>query len=192
MKKAAVVVSALTLLLMACNNETKDSVEKADSANAAKTDSPGVSNQPIIADEESSSFMVRAADGGMTEVQLGQMAQGKATDAKVKDFAAMMVHDHSATNDKVKMLAGQRNVTLPDSISADNKKKADDLSKKTGKAFDKAYMDEMVKAHESTVDLFEKAAGKVNDTEVKTFINNTLPKVKTHLDSARAIRKGLK
>ena len=192
MKKAAAVLSALTLIMGACNNETKDSVEKADSANTAKMDSPGTGNQPIRADEESSSFMVRAADGGMTEVHLARMAESKATDAKVKGFAAMMVQDHSAANEKVKMLANQRNVTLPDSISADNKKKAEDLGRKTGKAFDKAFMDVMVKDHESAVDLFEKSGDKVNDTDVKTFINNTLPKIKMHLDSARTIRKSLK
>jgi len=192
MKKAAVALSALTLIVSACNNETKDSVEKADSSDTAKTDSPGVSNQPIRADEESSSFMVRAADGGMTEVQLSRMAQSKASDAKVKGFAAIMVQDHSAANDQVNMLAGQRNVTLPDSMSTDNKKKADELNKKTGKAFDKAFMDAMVKDHEAAVNLFEKSGDKVNDTDVKTFINNTLPKIKMHLDSAKAIRKSLK
>jgi putative membrane protein len=192
MKKVMVVFSAATIVLWACNNDAKDSVEKADSANKAKIDSPETTSQPIKADEESASFMVKAADGGMTEVQLGQLAQNKAVGAKVKNFASMMVQDHSAANDQVKGLARQRNVTLPDSISDDNKKKVNDLSKKTGKAFDKAYMDDMVKGHESTVDLFEKSADKVNDSEVKTFINNMLPKIKMHLDSARAIRKSLK
>ena len=192
MKKAAAVLSVLTFVIWGCNNESKDSVEKADSTNQAKIDSPGVTTQPIKADEETASFMVKAADAGMAEVQIGQMAQNKATNAKVKGFAAMMVRDHSAANDQVILLAGQRNVTLPDSISKDHKKLANDLSKKTGKAFDKAYMDAMVKGHESVADLFEKSGDKVNDTDVKTFINNTLPKIKMHLDSARAIRKTLK
>lgn len=192
MKNAAVVLSALTLIIGACNNESKDSVEKADSTNASKMDSTNANNAPIKADEETSSFLVRAADGGMAEVQLGQMAQNKATNVKVKDFAAMMVRDHSNANDQVKALASQRNVTLPDSISADHKKKVDDLNKKTGKAFDKAYMDAMVNGHQDVEDLFEKSADKVNDTDVKAFINNTLPKIKMHLDTAKAIRKGLK
>ena len=192
MKRVAAMLFITAVVAWACNSETKDSVEKADSTNTAKLDSPGASNQPIQADEASSSFLVRAADGGMTEVQLSQMAEQKGMNPKVKDFAAMMIHDHSAANDEVKMLAGQRNVTLPGSVGDDNKKKVDDLSKKTGKAFDKAYMDIMVKDHESTVDLFEKSGDKVNDTDVKTFINNTIPKIKTHLDSAKAIRKSLK
>jgi putative membrane protein len=104
----------------------------------------------------------------------------------------MMVRDHSAGNDQVKSLASQRNVVLPDSVSEDHMKMMNDLKKKTGKDFDKAYMDDMVKGHEKVVDMLEKSNDKVNDTEVKTFINNTLPKIKEHLDSAKAIRKSLK
>jgi putative membrane protein len=191
MKKVTAALLAMTVVICACNNESKDSVEKADSANKANIDSPGV-KRPVMADEETSSFLVKAANGGMTEVQLGQMAQQKGADQKVKDFAAMMVHDHSAVNEQVKALAAQRNVILPDSISDENKKEMNDLGKKIGRAFDKAYINAMVKGHESTIDLFEKAEEKVNDTEVRTFINNTLPKVRNHLDSAKAIQKSMK
>jgi putative membrane protein len=191
MKKIAAALFATGLVIWACNNETKDSVEKADSTNKANIDSPGVKH-PVMADEETSAFLVKAANGGMTEVQLGQIAQNKSTDQKVKDFGAMMVHDHSAVNDEVKILAAQRNVVLPDSIGDENKKEVNDLSKKTGHVFDKAYVSAMVKGHEATIDLFEKAEAKVNDTEVRIFINNTLPKVRNHLESIKAIQKSLK
>lgn len=191
MKTATVVLSALTMMLMACNNETKDSVEQADSANRARLDSPGTT-QPITTDEETSSFLVKAANGGMTEVQLGQVAQQKGTHQKVKDFGAMMVHDHSAVNEQVKTMAAQRNVTLPSAVSDENQKDITDLEKKSGNDFDRAYIKHMVAAHQSTIDMYESALNKINDTEVKTFINNALPKVKSHLDSAKAIQKTLR
>ncbi len=192
MKKITIVLSAMSLLLWACNNGTNDSVEKADSTNKANIDSPATKQDIVRTDQESSAFLVKAANGGMAEVQLGQIAEEKAMDQKVKDFGAMMVHDHSAVNDEVKALASQRNVTLPDSISKENKKEINDLGKKKGKDFDKAYISAMIKGHEATIDLFKKAGDKVNDTGVKIFINNTIPKVQTHLDSAKAIQKTLK
>lgn len=175
----------------ACNNQAKDSVDTADSINKANLDSPG-STQPVATDEATASFMVKAADGGMTEVQLAEMAQQKATNQRVKDFAAMMVHDHTAVNDQVKTMAAQRNVVLPTAVSDDHQKAISDLNSKTGKDFDKAFMDQMVKDHETTIDLFEDAANDVNDSEMKTLINNTLPKLKSHLDSAKEIQKALK
>jgi putative membrane protein len=189
MKTRVSLLLALTFVLLACNNESKDSVEKADSANEAKQDSM---QRPIVADEESSSFLVKAANGGMAEVGAGQMAQQKAVNQKVKDFASMMVHDHSAANDEVKTLAAKRNITLPDSVSDEKKQKAIELGKKTGKDFDKNFMATMVKDHEEAIDLFEKASGKVKDSEVKTFADNNLPKLRMHLDSAKAVQKAIK
>jgi putative membrane protein len=185
---------AFASVLAACNSNTdsaKDSVDVADSANKANMDS-STAQQPISTDAESSAFLVEAADGGMAEVHLGSLAQQQARYQGVKDFGSMMVRDHSAAGDKIKMLASQRNVTLPTTVSDKNQKMFDDLSKKKGADFDKAYMDHMVKDHEEDIDAFKKAADKVNDADVKALINATIPTLQTHLDSAKAVRKRLK
>ena len=75
---------------------------------------------------------------------------------------------------------------------ADHKKKADDLSKKSGAAFDKDYVDAMVKGHKETVDMFKMDSTKVTDGEVKTFIDNTLPTLEHHLQRIQEIKKGMK
>jgi putative membrane protein len=125
----------------------------------------------------------------MAEVALSRLALEKSGNASVKHFADMMVNDHSSANDQVKMLAAQKNVTLPADVSEENKKKADDLMKKTGKDFDKDYVDVMTKDHEKTIDMFEKASTNVKDADVAAFANNTLPKLRAHLDSIKAIKK---
>lgn len=191
MKRFFLILLTSPLLILSCNNEAKDPVEKADSINNARIDSPAVQS-PVMVDEETSDFLVKAANGGMTEVKLGELAQQKAVNPKVKEFGSMMVHDHSAVNDQVKALASQRNVALPTGVSEESQKDIDDCNKKSGNDFDKAYINAMIKKHESTIDMYEKAANKSNDAEVKTFINNTLPKVKQHLDSAKVIKKALK
>jgi putative membrane protein len=123
---------------------------------------------------------------------LGELAQQKARNQKVKDFGSMLSKDHSGVNNQVKALAAQRYVTLPDSISDENKKTKEDLGKKSGADFDRSFMRAIVKDHEDDIDLFEKASGTVKDAEIKTFIDNTLPKLRNHLDSAKAVQKGLK
>lgn len=189
MKNRFFLLVAFPVAVLACNNEAKDSVEKADSANEVKQDSSVTNPQAIITDEESTSFLVKAANYGMAEVQLGELAQQKASNQRVKDFGAMMKTDHTTANDLVTTLASERKVTLPAAVSDEHKKDMDDLNKKSGPAFDKAYLKTMVRAHNETIDLFEQAAGKVKDPGVKTFIDNTLPRLKNHLDSAKAIEK---
>ena len=182
---------ALFVLVTACNNTANDSVEQADSANQAKLDSPSQS-QPIAADEATASFLVDAANGGMAEVEMGGLAQQKAVNPEVKQFGAMMTQDHSGANAKVKALAAQRNVTLPMTMGDDHRAQKEELDKKTGAEFDRAYMKAMVNYHEDDIKKFEDAAEKISDNEVKTFITSTLPTLRTHLDSAKAIQKRIK
>ena len=209
MKKRAIVFLALPFVF-ACNNSSNDSVQKADSANESKSDTSTSMNTTdtnkmsatdttnkmatgtMSVDKSTSEFMTKVADVGMTEVKLGQMAQDKATSQRVKDFGAMMVKDHTAAGDELKNIARQKNVTLPETMSNDHQKKTDDLNKKAGKDFDKAYMKAMVDGHQSTVNDFEKASKNTKDADVKAWVDKTLPTLKMHLDSAKAIQKSLK
>jgi putative membrane protein len=199
MKKRSLIFLALPVLF-ACNNSSNDSVEKADSANASKMDTTSSSNMDttnkmgatMSVDQSTSEFMTKVADVGMTEVKLGQMAQDKAMNQRVKDFGAMMVKDHTAAGDELKGLAGQKNVTLPATVGADHQKKIDDLNKKSGKDFDHAYIKAMVDGHQSAVNDFEKASKNTKDADVKAWVDKTLPTLKMHLDSAKAIQKGMK
>lgn len=178
---------ALTLWFAACNNATTDSVDKADSANDAKTDSTNDKVTANTTDEETSDFMVKAANGGMMEVELGKSAQDKATNSRVKEFGAMMVRDHSNANDELKALASRKNVTLPDSVGSDLRSHMNDLMKKKGNDFDKAYMNMMVDDHQDDVDMFQKASNNLKDPDVKAWAAKTLPTLQKHLDSAKEI-----
>src|SRR5438067_9061126 len=135
MKKISWFLLALPLAFMACNNQGKDSVAKADSSNEAKVDTTNQSRDTAVkygdttrkakigVDESTASFLVKVADVGKTEVKLGHLTEEKASSRRVKEFGAMMVRDHSKANEELKDLAGRKNVTLPANISEDHQKK---------------------------------------------------------------------
>ncbi len=189
MKKSTLLLSAVTALLFACNSSASDPVEKADSTNEAKQDAAPVESK---SKENTSAFLVKAADGGMAEVAAGKLGEEKATNKAVKSFAADMVKDHSAVNEEVKALAAKLNVTIPTAPSDENRKKADDMSEKKPKDFDKDFMDMMVSDHKKTIDLFKSASNDDIDADVRSFVNNTIPKLEAHLAMADSIQKKLK
>jgi len=126
------------------------------------------------------------------EVDLGQLAASKATSQDVKDFGNRMVTDHGKAGDELKSLASQKGLTLPSTQSAEDKKTSDELSKKTGAAFDKAYMSDMVKDHEKDAKEFEKASKTLKDPDLKSWATKTLTVVQDHLKMAKDVNGKLK
>jgi putative membrane protein len=143
-------------------------------------------------DKDDQEFLTKAAEGGIAEVNLGQLAASKATSDDVKTFGNQMVSDHGKANDELKNLAQQKNVVLPTGPGKEGEDANGKLSGKSGKDFDKAYMDDMVKDHEKDIKEFEKASKNAKDPDVKTWATNTLPTLKHHLDMAKATQKKIK
>ncbi|TLV01461.1 DUF4142 domain-containing protein [Dyadobacter luticola] len=192
MKIASTFLTLATIaMLSGCgskSNEATDTTEYADSTNEAKADSSG-SDTTAAAAEGDADFAVKAANGGMAEVALSKIAEEKATDPKVKDFAKQMVTDHTKANDELKALAASKNITLPSAPNEEKQKAAADLGSKSGKDFDKAYVSQMKKDHDETVKLFEDAQKDLKDAELKAFVDKTLPVIKAHAEHAKSLDK---
>jgi putative membrane protein len=136
-------------------------------------------------------FMMKAAQGGMAEVQLGQLAQKNASNSAVKQFGERMVTDHSKANDQAKSLASQKNITLPTSMGSKEQSMYRSLSSKTGNEFDKAYITAMIKDHNEDIAEFQQEANSGNDPDVKAWAAKTLPTLKEHLRMAEDCAKQL-
>jgi putative membrane protein len=133
------------------------------------------------------SFYKNAAEGGLSEVDAGTLAQDKGNSQKVKDFGAMMVKDHSAANDKLKTLAASKGIDLPKSASIGQMASKAKLEVLSGDTFDKSYIRGQIKAHRETIALFKKEIATGQDADAKAFATATLPTVRMHLKDITAI-----
>lgn len=179
------------LTVFSCNNNktnSEDSVDSAQNVNEQKADASALGTNT----QSDADFIVKAANGGMTEVAMGKLAKEKASSASVKDFAAKMVKDHSKINEDLKSLASGLNVTIPAEINKDAQDNLDKLKKSAAKDFDKDYMDMMVKAHNDDVDMFQKASQDISTPEIHTFITDNLPTLQGHQQMAKDIQATLK
>jgi len=152
------------------------------------TSTSSVNTQPL--DDATRKFITEATSGGNLEVKLGNIAQTNGSNPRVKEFGAMMIKDHTDATNQLKGIAQSLNVPVSDSLSKMHQGHVDMLSKKKGKAFDKAYMSMMVNDHKKDIKEFEKAS-KGSNTTVSNFASQTLPVLNKHLDSAQAINKKL-
>jgi putative membrane protein len=151
---------------------------------ASSSMSSNTSDSLAMADK---SFMKKAAQGGLAEVELGQLAQQNGSSSAVKEFGQKMVSDHTQANTELKSVAQQKGMTPPSDLDAHDKKSKEMLSKLQGADFDKAYMQNMVKDHEKDVADFRKEAQNGKDADVKAFAQKTLPILEQHLQMARTV-----
>jgi putative membrane protein len=133
------------------------------------------------------SFVKKAAKSGMAEVNISRVAVERTSNQQVREFAQMMVADHTKANTKLADLASSKGVMLPMGDDDDTA----DWAKKDVKDFDEDYIDKMVSDHKDAVDLFEKEAKKGDDPDLAAFARETLPTLQQHLAKANALKEML-
>jgi putative membrane protein len=134
-------------------------------------------------------FIQAAAQGGMTEVKLGELAASTGQRDDVKQFGQRMVKDHGGINDDLKALAAQKGVTLPDSLDAEHQGIVDKMSALSGSDFDNAYIAGMIKDHKADAKGFKAESSATTDADVKGFVDKTIPVVNEHLKLITAMNK---
>lgn len=132
-------------------------------------------------------FYKALAEGGLAEVEAGQLAQQKSNDPAITKFAAMMVRDHSAANEQLKTLAESKSISLPSKPSATQMAAKAKLKVLSGDSFNKAYIKNQVSGHEATVKLLQKEISSGQDAEAKAFAEKVLPTVQGHLKAIDSI-----
>ncbi len=141
----------------------------------------------LAASNPDASFYKKAAEGGIFEVDAGNLAQQKGASQPVKDFGAMMVKDHSAANDKLKALAASKSIDLPSSAGVGQMATKAKLEVLSGNTFDKSYIKSQIAAHRDTAALLRKEISSGQDADAKAFAAATLPTVRAHLKSIVAM-----
>jgi putative membrane protein len=132
-------------------------------------------------------FVTVAAASGMAEVQLGQLAQQRATNPEVQKFGQHMVTDHTKANQQLMQIAKTQGYALPQQLDAKHQQAMQTLSRLSGANFDKQFMQQMVKDHEEAVALFQKESKDGQDANLRQFAGQTLPTLQKHLEMARTI-----
>ena len=137
-------------------------------------------------------FAVKAARGGMEEVELGQLAKEKGSSEAVRSFGNHMVADHSKANDELTQIVSRKGASLPPALSRSGRSTIDELQKSSGPEFDKTYAKEMVKEHKKDVREFESAAKDISDPDLRAWVEKTLPTLQQHLQMAQDMESTVK
>ncbi len=164
----------LTLSLQSCNNTKQDnSKEIAEEQNEAK-----FANEK----ENDAEFLVSAAAINLEEIELGKLAQTRATTAEVRDLGKMMETEHSKASSDLQALAESKQISIPTTLTDAGLKAQKDLMDTDAKDFDKEYVDKMVSGHKDAISQYEDASSDANDPEIRDWASSMVPVLREHLD----------
>jgi putative membrane protein len=154
-----------------------------------------INNDREIFEDPQVAMVMRVAN--ISEVREGTVARDKATEPAVRDFAAMMVSEHGTANSKAEAELAKEYVSSMDSplsrqLDAESGAATDRLRNLTGRAFDRAYMQREVEAHQNLLDLIDKRLKPVAKEKVlKEQLTSMRATVQEHLTKAQQILASL-
>ena len=182
---AALLFLFSTLTLVSCNQEKKeDSKDVAEKENKEKFDTK--------ASEKDAQFMVDIVAGNYYEIRVANSALQHSANDEVKSLAGMLVTDHTAMLNEAKNLASSKNISVPNEDSTEARKEIESLNDKKMSNYDKAWLDDMIDRHKSTISKLEDESKDGTDPDIRNMAGTALPKVRTHLDMLQQLKDKMK
>jgi putative membrane protein len=142
---------------------------------------------PARATAQDRMFLQQNAQTDMAEVSLGQFMLTHTTDRKVRDFARDVVRDHQKALDRVRHVAAQLSVVLPNGPSAKQRMAARAVMNSPAAAMDRRYARTEVAGHQMSIMSTRREINDGRDHRVISFARSYLPVAQEHLDHARKL-----
>lgn len=140
---------------------------------------------PSFAATDDITFVQTAIGINLEEIALGNLAQQQSQNADVKAYGQTLVKDHTDNLTKATALAQSIGASVPGASSTEAQDMAKHLATLTGTAFDKEFLDHMVKGHQMAIQLFTDQAAGSND--VAAYAKATLPSLQQHESQAQTL-----
>jgi putative membrane protein len=148
-------------------------------------------NQPVVAGSvnkvDSETFLTKVPSSNAFEIESSRLALEKASNDQVKQFAQMMIDDHTKAGEAFKAAVEKSGRTMPgDALEERHQQMLETLSGQD-QNFDAAYVQAQFQAHNEAVSLFSAYAGSGDDEALRAFAVETLPKLEQHLAAVQQL-----
>ena len=177
-------------LLQACHPAKNTGATGDDTVNKAADTIKKAVIVPI--DKDDIKFITDIYAACIAEIQLGKLAKQQGQDKRIKNFGAMMVKDITRGKLRLAALAKAKRINLVDSVSTADQQAINNLSKRSGRDFDNAYLNKSKNDYKKAYDIFQGVAKHGDDKDIKAFANKNILTLKRHLDDIDAIHDSMK
>lgn len=176
--------SVMVLGVAACSGSEDIAAQAIPTETAASDGTIETAVDPVV-----TSFVEKASWSNMYEIEASKLALERSKVQSVKDFAQMMIDDHSSALTELESLSNAAMVTPPIAMDDDHKNKIESLRNAAVDDFDDMYIDQQTAAHDATLDLLQDFSANGQDAGLRSFAAKVAPTVEAHLTAVRALDK---
>ncbi|RAW01765.1 DUF4142 domain-containing protein [Pseudochryseolinea flava] len=184
MRKLLYVIPVVaTMMFAACENKKDQSTEDSNEAATEANDEKFQTNEA----EKDADFIAEAVASNIAEIELAQLGVQRSDNADIKEIGKTLENEHNKLLKNLQDLAAKKTISIPAAGEDNDRKKIENLNKEDDiKDFNKEWCKELVDRHESTIEKFEKRLQDTADPDIKAFINESLPELRSHLAKVKA------
>jgi putative membrane protein len=139
-------------------------------------------------DMDKKEFIKSVAESSLLEVQLGQLAQQKATSDEVRELGMTLIEHHANANQELKQIAEQLQVEVPEELDSEDQMKLNDFQTTDNLDFNDQFLSTIIEQHKQDIANFERARQTIEDENLANWIDNTLPLLRNHLETAENLQ----
>lgn len=136
-------------------------------------------------------FMMRAAEAGLLQVRAARLVVVRSRSPVVKKIATGYVMDHTASLAELTRMANRWSIELPITAPRAKRRQLEHLGKQQGGDFDLTFLQVMgLREHKAAIELFEDARPKIQNPQLRMWLDRTLRTMRRHLNEARDAASG--
>ena len=132
-------------------------------------------------------FVAKVSQGGMFEVEAGQLAADQGSTQDIKDQGATEAHDHALVGRALTAAASDAGIPFPATLNAMFQKQLGDLKALSGTGFDAAYLHAMQVIHAKDGAAFAAEAKSGGNAKLVAFASETHRIVLRHIGEITAL-----
>ena len=182
MRVFGILGAALFLIIAGCQ-QTGQNVQAAREAN---TDT-GDRTKAVLNDAEKN-FLKKAEEVDIRQRNVGRVMLEKSQNKDVKDYAQMLVDDHSKNLRDVVDLMNQKGMAQPKDLPEVKHEAVDKLNAMSGPELDREFVKMMLDDHQKDVSEFRNEANTAQDKDVKDYATRTVSMLEKHLQKAEELQ----
>lgn len=145
---------------------------------------------PTAMPTDAAGFVAAAGASDLFEIQSAKLALKKTQKQNIRDFANMMIADHTKTTEAVKAAAKKAGMTpVPPQLNAEQQQMIDQLQPLSGDDFDKAYLAQQMPAHQQALTLLQNYAQNGDTPALVAAAKSAVPIVQKHIARLKELTK---